>query len=227
MSGSQSVTFFEISAMIRLGQRTELEAFLRQFSSDLALCEESELEIGKARAIFVISALVHSMLELGADESVERNVAQQAEIFLGCSTPAGLSEAVAVATGRMLACTSPHSNRFAEQLVSHAVEMISNEYAQPITDEIIAARVHLSRSHFRYLFKAVTGKPFNRYVTEFRLVEARKLLEGSSHSVKEVSRLVGFSEVTGFCRAYRVFHGVAPSKHRKAVSHAPALRGSG
>lgn len=218
MRVSGTVLYHEINAMIRLGQRTELEAYFRQFLSDLAPIACADLDAAKGRVIALVSILTASVLELGADPSVEKTIAQVAADVVKLQSGAELVQFTEDCLAQITVCTRPRATWFAEQVVEQAKAIVADEYMNPLTDESVAERVYLSRSHFRYLFREVTGKPFKRYLTEVRLRAARSLMEKSNLNVKEVCRLSGYADSSSFYRAYRALHGVPPTGHRTGLS---------
>ncbi|KAA0225673.1 helix-turn-helix transcriptional regulator [Fimbriimonadia bacterium ATM] len=210
------VSYSEINAMVRLGQRLELEAYLRQFLSELKLLAQEDLSIGRSRFVALVCALVSSMLEIGAPPETERLIAEASNDALSATSADELQDVANRYLSHMNVCARPEANRFAARTVETAKLLIQKHFAEEINDEWVAGRVHLSRSHFRYLFKALTGVPFKRYLSEIRLNHARQLLENSPLSVKEVAAKVGYSDSSSFYRAYRAHHGVPPTAHKTA-----------
>ena len=214
---SGHVSYGEVSAMVKLGQRTELEAYLRQFIADLAPLSEADFTLAKSRFVALATTLVTSVLEIGAPPSTESTIAYAAQIASEAQSPEGLCDRAEQFLAHAIVCARPNANRFAEQTIERCQGIISDAYALPLTDEKLAEQVGLSRSHFRYLFKAVTGMPFKRYLSQVRLTEAKKLITDTRMSVREVCYAVGYQELSSFYRAYRAFHGVAPTADRHAA----------
>lgn len=79
--------------------------------------------------------------------------------------------------------------------------------------EQIAAQVHLSpRSLQRKL--ADEGTSYSALLEASREELARAYLAGGTHTVSEVTFLLGFSDVSAFSRAFRRWTGMAPSAYR-------------
>lgn len=62
--------------------------------------------------------------------------------------------------------------------------------------------------------KAATGYSFGDYLAEFRVRNARTLLDGSNLPLKEISHRSGFSHVSSFTTAFRRAVGMTPGQYR-------------
>jgi len=78
----------------------------------------------------------------------------------------------------------------------------------------VAARLNLSTSRFRHLFKKEVGVSPKHYVVLLRLRWAKKLLENSLLEVKEVSAVIGVNDVSHFVRNYKAAYRQTPSQTR-------------
>ena len=214
---SGHVSYAEVSAMVRLGQRTELEAYFRQFLADLGPIAERDLRLGKSRFASLIVTLVISVLEIGAPPEMESTIA---DAIAEASNSESASSLLATATkylSHATQCARPNANRFAEQTIEKSCAIIKSAFGQQLTDAKLAEQVGLSRSHFRYLFKEVTGMPFKKYLSLVRLNAARQMITETRTSVRDVCFTVGYRDLSSFYRAYRAHHGVAPTADRHAA----------
>jgi two-component system response regulator YesN len=213
---SGRVSYFEVNAMVRLGQRHELDAFLRQFLADLDTVARSDLQTAKSRFLSLVTVMTTSVLELGAPPQTERRIADAADAASAINERSALLELAKHYVEHMNVCARPNSNRYARQVIERSKQVIAAQFSDDLTDETLANSMNLSRSHFRYLFKEITGMPFKRYLAQVRLNAARSLIEESTLSIKEISARVGYFDTSSFYRAYRAFHGVPPTAHRNA-----------
>lgn len=78
----------------------------------------------------------------------------------------------------------------------------------------IAKSVNLSPSRLRHLFTGNVGMPPMHYVKLVRLERAHNLMLESFLTVKEVTNLSGFSDVSHFVREYKRMFGETPSQTR-------------
>ncbi len=77
-----------------------------------------------------------------------------------------------------------------------------------------AAQCGLTKSYFIQLFKKTTGMPPYRYLTSYRIQQARQLLLFSDLSVSEVGRACGYFDYNYFSRLFKKMEGVSPSQFR-------------
>jgi len=99
--------------------------------------------------------------------------------------------------------------------VQKALSFIAENYAKPITVNEIAAHVNLSRSRlYRVFMQHVFISP-QQYLTEYRIREARTLLEKRSGSIKEISLAVGMEDPYRFSIQFKQICGKTPTQYMK------------
>jgi AraC family transcriptional regulator len=79
----------------------------------------------------------------------------------------------------------------------------------------MAAVVHMSPFHFARAFKAATGQPPHRYLTQRRMERAKILLSVTRLPVAEVANRVGFSNQSHFSAQFRRATGTTPKGYRE------------
>lgn len=93
-------------------------------------------------------------------------------------------------------------------------DFIEERLAEDLTIADMAAIVHMSQFHFARAFKAATGTPPHRYLTQRRLERAKVLLEVTRLSVAEVAYRVGFDNKSHFIAQFRKATGATPKAFR-------------
>lgn len=99
--------------------------------------------------------------------------------------------------------------------VGRAVRRIEHSYGNPalrVSD--LAREAGLSVFHFSRLFHRHTGMSPYAYLMQVRMNRAMDHLLSTQLSVKEVSRMTGFNDVSYFCRAFRHRNGMSPGQTR-------------
>ena len=83
--------------------------------------------------------------------------------------------------------------------------------------EQLAQLAAMSRTSFANRFKELTGEtPFN-YITKWRLLQAKELLEESSLPVGEIAEQVGYQSEAAFNRVFKKRLSVTPLKFRQTA----------
>ena len=94
-------------------------------------------------------------------------------------------------------------------LVQGVLQYIGAHFVEQITLDALAAAFYVSKYHLSHTFKKETGISIYRYILLRRLMLARQqLLDGESAG--RVSQNCGFSDYTGFYRAFKSEYGVSP-----------------
>ncbi|ABV86576.1 AraC family transcriptional regulator [Shewanella pealeana] len=93
--------------------------------------------------------------------------------------------------------------------LSKAIEIIHKQIDYPWTIDELANKVGMSRARFAALFNQTIGQPPLSYVTEARLLLAKKLLL-KGEPIKSVSLEVGYSGSVAFSRAFQRQFGETP-----------------
>ncbi|MBB6734227.1 response regulator transcription factor [Cohnella zeiphila] len=101
--------------------------------------------------------------------------------------------------------------------IKEALRLIARQYADIELGEA-ARRVNLSPSWFAALFRNETGRSFHDYVQQYRLDQARKLLETTDLKVYEIAQRVGIPNSRYFSRLFLEHAGAPPLDYRKRAS---------
>jgi AraC-like DNA-binding protein len=96
---------------------------------------------------------------------------------------------------------------------------VRDNYARQISLEEISQEVSMTVPSFCRYFKKITGKTFTRFVNEYRLVHASKLLVEKPTSITDICYESGFNNFSHFNKLFKEFTGKSPSEYRKKSKH--------
>ena len=102
-----------------------------------------------------------------------------------------------------------------ETHVVKAEEFIQSRFKVIRSINEVAAYVHLSPTHLRYLFKKLRGITLINYLTEVRVERARSLLTYSGLPLKQIATECGFSDEYYFSTVFQRHTHVPPGKFRR------------
>ena len=94
------------------------------------------------------------------------------------------------------------------------VWIADNLSRRDLSTTALARRVSMSVRNFNRLFAADVGTTPAKYVLHLRVEAARRLLESSSHDLRQIARAVGFGSPDGMRRAFVRVLGKGPREFR-------------
>lgn len=92
---------------------------------------------------------------------------------------------------------------------------IEGNFRQELTLNDLANLVYVSPYHLAHVFKEEVGMPPIQYIIQCRINEAKRLLEHSNLSVREIGSLIGYENANYFNLLFKKMTGIPPGKYRK------------
>lgn len=111
---------------------------------------------------------------------------------------------------------SSTEDAFDKDIVLLIKKKISQNYMNynfGITD--VSQHFHYSRDHINRIFKEKEGISINKYIINYRLERAQKLLLETDMPINDVSKAVGYNSTSYFTSSFRNLFGVTPSDIRE------------
>lgn len=97
--------------------------------------------------------------------------------------------------------------------IQQILKYIEENYSKDIGLTELAEQVGLNPTYLCILFKKEVGTSYVRYLTEFRIRKAKKLLR-DGHKVSEVSEMVGYNSYRYFSDIFKRYVGLSPNEYR-------------
>lgn len=227
-SESGVVALSDLGAIVRVGDGARFAQALDQLRRGVLTI--GDLDEARGLALTFLAVVSAALLELGGSRALHRLQLDAARQMDSVGAPAEVMEI----THRLLETHAwplfSGSASTGARHIQRALEIVRGNFARDLCDAELASQVGLSTSHFRHLFRQVTGQPFHKYLTSLRLERARKMLVEGSMSVGEIALEVGFSNVSHFSRVFAERFGAPPSAIRRRATlanpSAPEVKGS-
>ena len=99
------------------------------------------------------------------------------------------------------------------ELIDRIAVFIEENYMTHFTIGELARQMDVSSSTVSHLFKQKMGVSFYRHVTQRRLIAAKQLIEQGA-LLEDVCLQVGFTDYSGFYRAFKQEYGISPRQYR-------------
>jgi AraC-like DNA-binding protein len=103
-----------------------------------------------------------------------------------------------------------------EPQLAAVFDAIEAGFRGPLTLADVAAAVGLTPGHLTTVVGRKTGRTVQQWITERRMVEARRLLAETELTVEAVGARVGYRDPGYFARRFRRAHGASPLEWRRA-----------
>jgi len=100
--------------------------------------------------------------------------------------------------------------------IAPAISIIARDFARELSVGELARACRVSEPTLRRLFLAAVGQTPREYWLGLRLRMAASMLRGTTLSVIEISRTVGFTTLSSFNRLFHRAYGVTPTSWRAA-----------
>ena len=105
-----------------------------------------------------------------------------------------------------------HSSR----AVSSVVDYVNLHYNEPLSLDMLADLVYVSKYHLSHEFNRQVGTSVYRYIQKKRLLIARQLLAQGVRP-NEVFSKCGFTDYAGFYRAFRSEYAISPREYVQSL----------
>ena len=94
--------------------------------------------------------------------------------------------------------------------------LAEERYREPVSLKDVARAVSLSPGHLTTVVRRKTGRTVLEWISERRMVQARRLLVETDLAVEEIGHRVGYRDPGYFVRSFRRSHGTTPLGWRRA-----------
>ena len=106
-------------------------------------------------------------------------------------------------------------NEYLDREMDIAVTFFSENYHQNINIDDYAASRGMSVSWFIRNFKKFTGSTPMQFIVGIRITNAQILLETTTYSINEISKIVGYDNQLYFSRLFHKLKGYSPREYQK------------
>jgi len=110
-----------------------------------------------------------------------------------------------------------YMSALADPRLSKALTAIHAAPEQPWTIADLARRSGLSRAVFAARFTTAVGLPPIGYLTNWRLMKARRMLRETGLATDDIGRRCGYQSLPSFTRRFKAVFGVGPGAYRRAA----------
>lgn len=103
-----------------------------------------------------------------------------------------------------------------DHVIEKVLDIIREEFDQPLTLEHIADRVNYNPNYLSGLFKKVANQSFSECLAETRHQMSKQWLAESKITIKDIAEKLQYSNSQNFIRQFKKIEGVTPGEYRKS-----------
>lgn len=109
-----------------------------------------------------------------------------------------------------------NKQKIGNDLISNILDYIHQQYSSSeISLSTIAERFNITPQYLSAIFKEKTGQNISDYIQSLRMSRAKELLLTTDYSVSQIAKMIGYTEVSGFTKAFKKVEGISPNKFRE------------
>jgi len=128
---------------------------------------------------------------------------------------------------RQMSLMCPEAPNMAQQFkpqqttrfVSEMIDYLEQNYAHPLTLDILAEHFMMNYSYLSRAFKKVCHFSVVEYINMLRIRKAKELLREKLLGVNEIAETVGFENVNYFYKVFKALEKNTPQKYRESTVH--------
>lgn len=118
----------------------------------------------------------------------------------------------------------PEQSSTGNLLVDRFFEQVEMNCLQEKKLDFYAKELKVTSKYLSHIVAHVTGKNANRWIAEYVIDEAKRMLVSSFYPIQSVAEKVGFSSSSDFCRHFKHHTGMTPNQFRKQSRAASIFR---
>lgn len=105
--------------------------------------------------------------------------------------------------------------KHSDQAVLNVQKWLDSNYRGTVVIKQLAAMSGLNERTFLRRFKKATGESPLEYVQRMRIEQAKQLLTSTDQSLEQITRSVGYIDVSSFRRLFNQIVGISPTVYRR------------
>ncbi len=112
------------------------------------------------------------------------------------------------------ACFRPRRNH-GDQPITQAQQWLDHNYLQPVSIKNMAALSGMNDRTFLRRFRKATGSAPLEYLQQLRVEKAKQQLTDSGSTLEQITRTIGYEDVSSFRRLFKQIVGISPTTYRQ------------
>lgn len=209
---------FELTKLISRNSTEGIDSLIEKWCSFLIANHYSEETI---KSIF--TKMIFNLLEYGVNIGLDSTEISKASVdttvaILKTNSLKGIQQIVSDYAMGLTQQVKETCERGCEKGFEAAMGFIHTYYYENLSLNEISRVANMSPSYFCRKFKALYGKNYVNYLTDYRIDRAKQLIAESDLSLSAIAAKVGIHDMSYFSKLFKARSGVTPNQYRRETA---------
>jgi len=110
-----------------------------------------------------------------------------------------------------------------EKVTAKIILIVKSNYRRSLSLTHVADMLNMSSKYIGRIFLRDTGMKFSEYLTTYRMIQARRLIENTQEKISVVASMVGYTQLNNFYVHFKNYYHISPSALRRFDGEAQGL----
>lgn len=209
----------QLMSAVRSGDEEEATQMADLLVEEIFRSNKNPTSLGVA-LMRAVNELIQLGQLLGADPNIFRNAKGMYQEAMNAYYPEKIKGMLIQDLLKPVITSTQDKNEAGFKSLSEKItSIVENEFDKEISLEMIADRLHYSRSYLSNVFKREYGESFVDYLMNYRLEMAKHWLEETDMTIKEIAERLQYRNSQNFIRFFKKKEGMTPGDYRKEHRH--------
>ena len=113
--------------------------------------------------------------------------------------------------------TTNMQQTYENELLNDILLYIDNNIYEKISVSTLCEHFCISTSMLHSLFRKNMNNTAKNYINELKLSKSKELIRNSTHTLSEISEMLGFSSIHYFSKKFKSYFNISPTEYSKSI----------
>lgn len=113
--------------------------------------------------------------------------------------------------------TTHMQQTYENELLNDILLYIDNNIYEKISVSTLCGHFCISTSMLHSLFRKNMNNTAKNYINELKLSKSKELIRNSTHTLSEISEMLGFSSIHYFSKKFKSYFNISPTEYSKSI----------
>ena len=113
--------------------------------------------------------------------------------------------------------TTHMQQTYENELLNDILLYIDDNIYEKISVSTLCDHFCISTSMLHSLFRKNMNNTAKNYINELKLSKSKELIRNSTHTLSEISEMLGFSSIHYFSKKFKLYFNISPTEYSKSI----------